>query len=76
MDQGGHQLGARGAQRVAQRDGAAVDVDLLGIGAEMLQPHGDAALPVEEAIAYGKKNGIPFASGQDILEAMENGGKE
>lgn len=46
------------------------------IGAEMLQPHGDAALPVEEAIAYGKKNGIPFASGQDILEAMENGGKE
>lgn len=40
------------------------------IGAEMLQPDGDAALPVEEAIAYGKMHGIPFASGQDILEAM------
>ena len=43
------------------------------IGAEMLQPCGDAALPVEEAIAYGEKHGIPFASGQDILEAIESG---
>ncbi len=39
------------------------------IGAEMLQPDGDLALPVEEARAYGEKHGIPFASGAEILVA-------
>ena len=39
------------------------------IGAEMLQPDGDAALPLEDAQAYGEAHGIPFASGADILAA-------
>ncbi len=39
------------------------------IGAEMLQPDGDAALSVEDARAYGAKHGVPFASGADILAA-------
>ena len=39
------------------------------IGAEMLQPDGDAALSVEDAQKYGEKRGIPFLSGDDILMA-------
>ncbi|MEC7390658.1 MAG: 3,4-dihydroxy-2-butanone-4-phosphate synthase [Candidatus Thermoplasmatota archaeon] len=39
------------------------------IGAEMLQPDGDAALSVEDARKYGEKHGIPFLSGEDILIA-------
>ncbi len=39
------------------------------IGAEMLQPNGDAALSVEDARKYGEKLGIPFLSGNEILEA-------
>ena len=39
------------------------------IGAEMLQPDGDGALPVEDAREYARKNGIPRVTGGDILEA-------
>ena len=47
------------------------------IGAEMLQPDGDAALSVEDAQKYGEKHGIPFLSGDDILIAsgLNRGGK-
>ena len=40
------------------------------IGAEMLQPDGDGALPVEDAREYARKNGIPMITGADILEAF------
>jgi 3,4-dihydroxy 2-butanone 4-phosphate synthase len=39
------------------------------IGAEMLQPDGDGALPVEEAVKYAKKHGIPMVTGKDLLKA-------
>mmetsp|Transcript_7063 Transcript_7063/g.8940 ORF Transcript_7063/g.8940 Transcript_7063/m.8940 type:complete len:258 (-) Transcript_7063:525-1298(-) len=39
------------------------------IGAEMLQPDGDSALPVEEARRYAKKHGIPMVTGADLLKA-------
>jgi 3,4-dihydroxy 2-butanone 4-phosphate synthase len=42
------------------------------IGAEMLQPNGDGALPFEEARKYGQERGIPFLSGADLLAAMDN----
>jgi hypothetical protein len=32
VEQGGHELGARAAERVAEGDGAAVDVDLAHVG--------------------------------------------
>src|SRR5262245_36481540 len=38
MHEGGHQLGAGGAQGVSQRDGAAVDVEPVGVGAQLLEP--------------------------------------
>ena len=38
MDQRGHQLGTRSAERVAQCDRAAIDVEFVGIGPEMLEP--------------------------------------
>ena len=38
MDQRGHQLGARSAKWVAERDGAAIDVQLRRVCAVMLQP--------------------------------------
>ena len=41
----------------------------LTIGAEMLQPDGDGALPVEDAVAYAKKHGIPMVTGKDLLRA-------
>ncbi len=40
------------------------------IGAEMLQPDGDGALPVEDAREYARKHGIPMITGADILEAF------
>ncbi|MBT4058983.1 MAG: 3,4-dihydroxy-2-butanone-4-phosphate synthase [Euryarchaeota archaeon] len=42
------------------------------IGAEMLQPDGDGALPLEEAKKYGQERGIPFVSGADLLAAFNN----
>lgn len=42
------------------------------IGAEMLQPDGDGALPLEEAKKYGAERGIPFVSGADLLAAFDN----
>jgi 3,4-dihydroxy-2-butanone 4-phosphate synthase len=42
------------------------------IGAEMLQPNGDGALPFEEAKKYGQERGIPIVSGADLLAAMDN----
>ena len=39
------------------------------IGAEMLQPDGDGALAVEDAIAYAKKYKIPMVTGKDLLAA-------
>ncbi len=42
------------------------------IGAEMLQPDGDGALPFEEAVKYGQERGIPIISGADLLAAMDN----
>ena len=41
------------------------------IGAEMLQPNGDAALSLEEARKYGEKHNIPFLSGKEILEVSK-----
>eukprot|EP00924_Labyrinthula_sp_SR-Ha-C_P008507 snap_masked-scaffold_32-processed-gene-2.3-mRNA-1 protein AED:0.14 eAED:0.14 QI:0/-1/0/1/-1/1/1/0/242 len=41
------------------------------IGAEMLQPDGDLALPVEEAKKYAKENGIPFITGEELLNAFK-----
>ncbi len=37
------------------------------IGAEMLQPDGDAALPVAEAEAWAADHGIPFVHGADLV---------
>mmetsp|Transcript_7035 Transcript_7035/g.14113 ORF Transcript_7035/g.14113 Transcript_7035/m.14113 type:complete len:265 (+) Transcript_7035:137-931(+) len=39
------------------------------IGAEMLDPEGDLALPVEKAREYAAKHGIPMVEGKDLLEA-------
>ena len=39
------------------------------IGAEMLEPDGEHALPVEEARKYAEKNGIPMVTGADLLKA-------
>ena len=44
------------------------------IGAEMLQPDGDGALPVEEARAYAERHGIPMLTGDDLLEHYDNSG--
>ena len=44
------------------------------IGAEMLQPDGDGALPVEEARAYAERHGIPMLTGDDLLEHHDNNG--
>ena len=40
------------------------------IGAEMLQPDGDFALPVADARAWAEANGIPFLEGADIVSAL------
>jgi len=41
----------------------------LTIGAEMLQPDGDGALSVEDAVKYAKKHNIPMVTGKDLLKA-------
>tara|TARA_Y100001935_G_scaffold26351_1_gene19712 strand:- start:4139 stop:4852 length:714 start_codon:yes stop_codon:yes gene_type:complete len=38
------------------------------IGAEMLEPEGDGALPVEVARLYAKAHSIPMITGKDLLE--------
>jgi len=43
------------------------------IGAEMLQPHGDGALSVEDARAYAAKYNIPMITGNDLLNALNIG---
>lgn len=40
------------------------------IGAEMLQPDGDLALPVADARAWAEANGIPFLEGADVVAAL------
>ena len=42
------------------------------IGAEMLQPDGDLALPVEAARAWATARSIPFLEGADIIEALKS----
>ena len=42
------------------------------IGAEMLQPDGDLALPVEDAKQWASERGIPFLEGADIISALNN----
>jgi 3,4-dihydroxy-2-butanone 4-phosphate synthase len=36
----------------------------------MLQPDGDGALSVEDAMKYAKENNIPMLTGKDILEVF------
>lgn len=40
------------------------------IGAEMLQPDGDLALPVEDAKIWAAERGIPFLTGKELIEAL------
>tara|TARA_B100000767_G_scaffold253421_1_gene257993 strand:+ start:806 stop:1501 length:696 start_codon:yes stop_codon:yes gene_type:complete len=40
------------------------------IGAEMLQPDGDLALPVEDARVWAKERGIPFLTGEELIKAL------
>ena len=40
------------------------------IGAEMLQPDGDGALPVEQARAWAEQRGIPFLEGAELVSAL------
>ncbi len=40
------------------------------IGAEMLQPDGDRALPLEDARRYAEEHGIPMLTGADITSAL------
>ena len=41
------------------------------IGAEMLEPDGDGALPVNEAQRYAARHGVPMITGDDITSAMD-----
>ena len=41
------------------------------IGAEMLQPDGDRALPVEEARVYAQTHNIPMLTGSDIMNEFK-----
>ena len=41
------------------------------IGAEMLQPDGDAALSVEDARLWAAKRSIPFLTGSELIAALE-----
>ena len=41
------------------------------IGAEMLEPDGDGALPVNEARRYAERHGVPMITGDDISSAMD-----
>ena len=40
------------------------------IGAEMLQPDGDLALPVEDARKWAEERGIPFLTGEELIKAL------
>ncbi len=40
------------------------------IGAEMLQPDGDLALPVEDARVWANERGIPFLTGEELISAL------
>jgi len=40
------------------------------IGAEMLQPDGDLALPVEDARIWANERGIPFLTGEELISAL------
>jgi len=40
------------------------------IGAEMLQPDGDLALPVEDARVWAGEKGIPFLTGEELIIAL------
>ncbi len=40
------------------------------IGAEMLQPEGDAALSVKDAKLWASEHGIPFLSGEQLISAL------
>jgi len=40
------------------------------IGAEMLEPHGDGALGIDEARSYSDSHGIPMITGEQVLAAM------
>ncbi len=40
------------------------------IGAEMLQPDGDLALPVDDARVWATERGIPFLTGKELMGAL------
>ncbi len=40
------------------------------IGAEMLQPDGDLALPVDDARVWADERGIPFLTGKELMVAL------
>ena len=40
------------------------------IGAEMLQPDGDLALPVADARVWAEERGIPFLTGEELIKAL------
>ena len=40
------------------------------IGAEMLQPDGDLALPVADARIWAQERGIPFLTGEELIKAL------
>ena len=41
------------------------------IGAEMLQPDGDAALSVTDAREWAAERNIPFLTGSELIAALE-----
>lgn len=66
-------LGARqGHTELAVSIARLAELDPCVLGAEMLQQDGDKALLVEEAKKYGKKHGIPFVSGKELLNAYKS----
>ena len=40
------------------------------IGAEMLQPNGDLALPVDDARKWAEERKIPFLTGEELIKAL------
>ena len=40
------------------------------IGAEMLQPDGDLALPVNDARKWAEERSIPFLTGEELIKAL------
>ena len=40
------------------------------IGAEMLQPDGDFALPVDDARKWAEDREIPFLTGEELIKAL------